>query len=938
MILKGTTVASKIVPSDSLDNYATHDEEYGVGGHRSVINITQRDAISAEKRKAGMTVYVNDEEKEYRLVGGIENTNWKLEVDSDVVNEATNTALANKVDKEANKQLSEQNYTTAEKNKLANLTDNFKGGYNNATERNAELPNPQDNWYVLQFDTDTFWFYKDNVWTDTASKSTGDMLKSIYDPTGINGDAFSMANMVETLEKKIFTRLEREKLAGIEAGAEKNKVNTVNGKTGTVILTKADFSDLNRVNNTPDNEKIVMEAGRTTGTLSINGQTFNGSVNKTITVEATGSNITFATNAEVATGTASDKAVAPNTIANNYHNKNAVDSMITNLELANTGYNVFEMPKYELNLEILTTERWIDGKPIYRKTINCGALPNNNTKLVDHGITGYEMLRPDLSSCYTAAAGFSFALPRASTTLSGVIDLAITATQVRIITGTAWTGYNNTFVTINYTKLADNTTSPVAKVPIILEGLTELPSPKLGIEVLTASRHPVTGKPIYSKTVDCGFLANTVNGLTITPVNVSTTTDYMQVIAESSCVVIPGVGNFSFGVHMPWYTLASQIGAYIEDGQIVIGVGSPQGNKKAYVTVEYTKASDTALSPAALIGGRGMSLYEHWLSVGNTGTEEQFIDDMKGKITTDILTSEQLAQLNGRLLAFGEYSYKNATAVAHTIGTSKIPVFTTRKTGELIATNASQFTLKANVTYFLDFNIYASPITTELGVSIINDLDSTVILNKDVTTLTMLSSGTYFTPTIDTPISLRIMSHNNTTSGTVTTAIIDSGIKITEYSTVDLKISRLTINGSVVDENNNVDLQGVGNLASPKINAEVLTEYRHPVSSKPIYTKTIAFGALPSSTTKTVSLGIVDTIDALWIDPAFSHGSTFPVPSSYYANSDGYTMTASASGKSVTAKTNGNYSGHSPYVTVRYTKTADTASSPIRLVGGNIIL
>ena len=34
--------------------------------------------------------------------------------------------------------------------------------------------------------------------------------------------------------------------------------------------------------------------------------------------------------------------------------------------------------------EVKTDEKWIDGKPIYRKTIICGALPNNTTKNVAH--------------------------------------------------------------------------------------------------------------------------------------------------------------------------------------------------------------------------------------------------------------------------------------------------------------------------------------------------------------------------------------------------------------------------------------------------------------------------------------------------------------------------------------------------------------------------
>ena len=74
--LSGTLVASRIVPSDSLDTYATHDAEWGRDGHRSVATITDRDAITDQRRKEGMTVWVQAEAKQYRLIGGIANSNW----------------------------------------------------------------------------------------------------------------------------------------------------------------------------------------------------------------------------------------------------------------------------------------------------------------------------------------------------------------------------------------------------------------------------------------------------------------------------------------------------------------------------------------------------------------------------------------------------------------------------------------------------------------------------------------------------------------------------------------------------------------------------------------------------------------------------------------------------------------------------------------------
>ena len=939
MTLKGTVLASRIVPSDSNDTYGTHEDEYGIGGHRSVINIAARDAIPDARRKTGMTVYVNDINKEYRLVNGITNTNWVLEPDSSVINDATNTALATKVDKEVGKQLSQENYTTAEKQKLANLTDNFKGGYATNQEMIDGVPNPQTNFYVLRFDTNTFWYYKSNAWTNTGSLSSGDMLKAIYDPTGKNGDVFSMANMVETLDAKIMTALERSKLANIEAGAEKNKVTAVNNKTGNVILTKQDIQ-LSNVDNTADVDKVVKQAGRVAYKLTINGEEYDGSVAKNITVAA--SSITFATDAEVSAGVVADKAIAPKTLADNYYGKASIDTRFSDLHLVTNGYNLYELPSSLLGVEVKMSSRHPESKkPYYTRTVNFGALPNATTKTVNHTIPNVEYINFDFNQSFVLLAGGTYPITVAApANLSQSWYSMVDATKIQMYTGVDRTAATAK-MTLIYTKTTDTAETPTGKVPITLQGLSELPSANITGEVLTASRHSVTGKPIYTRTFDFGALPNAGNK-TI-PHNIPDVEDISYDYNESAVTI--GTASYPLVLAHPTI-LASSWYPGLSKTNVIMITGSDRTTATAKMVLLYTKTTDTASSPVALLGGkgeRGQGLYEYWLSVGNTGTEEQFVDDMRGKITLDVLTSEQLAQLNGRILTFGQFNYKNATAVAHTIGTTKIPVFTTKKIGELVADNITQFTLKANVTYLLDFSVYASPVTNQLAVAIVNDLDNSLILNKDdtigtSTVLSMLSSGVYYTPLVDTPISLRIVMHNNLTTGTITASIYDSTISITEFSSVELKLSNLTINGKVVDENNNVDLEGVGNLASPKLNTEVLTEFRHSISGKPIYYRTINFGALPNATTKTVTLGIVDAIDTLWIDPTFSHSGSFPIPSNYYANSDGFTFTVSVGGKSVTAKANGNYSAHSAYITVRYTKTADTAASPIRLVGGNVIV
>lgn len=56
--IQGTQIIAPIVPFNTDDIYATHDEIYGKGGFRSVTNLTERDAIKELRRKNLMLVGV----------------------------------------------------------------------------------------------------------------------------------------------------------------------------------------------------------------------------------------------------------------------------------------------------------------------------------------------------------------------------------------------------------------------------------------------------------------------------------------------------------------------------------------------------------------------------------------------------------------------------------------------------------------------------------------------------------------------------------------------------------------------------------------------------------------------------------------------------------------------------------------------------------------
>jgi hypothetical protein len=75
-ILGGVQVTGFVAPSDTADVYPAHTEEYGRGGYRTVQDLTDRDAITVERRVEGMLVNVVDTGVVYQLQGGTANTDW----------------------------------------------------------------------------------------------------------------------------------------------------------------------------------------------------------------------------------------------------------------------------------------------------------------------------------------------------------------------------------------------------------------------------------------------------------------------------------------------------------------------------------------------------------------------------------------------------------------------------------------------------------------------------------------------------------------------------------------------------------------------------------------------------------------------------------------------------------------------------------------------
>ena len=96
--------------------------------------------------------------------------------------------------------------------------------------------------------------------------------------------------------------------------------------------------------------------------------------------------------------------------------------------------------------------KWIDGKKIYRKTIDFGALPNNNNKKVPHGISNLGRIIKVEQSIDNNGAGFleiSSGNPN-----NNIFNLYGTATEIGV-TATDNRSGCYAYFTLWYTKTTD---------------------------------------------------------------------------------------------------------------------------------------------------------------------------------------------------------------------------------------------------------------------------------------------------------------------------------------------------------------------------------------------------------------------------------------------------------------------------------------------------
>lgn len=219
----------------------------------------------------------------------------------------------------------------------------------------------------------------------------------------------------------------------VEVGAEQNATDTIATHD---VYTEGQFKDdqLQEHNHDLKQGDALINKGSTTVDSDISSLVFgNGSLYGYIGI----SNNTGRTGT---TTHGKQKAVFVYIKATSGLSENAQDNVINTLN---------EQRSYSTE-EVNTGEKWLSGQPIYRKTIDCGYLPNAGNKTIAHSIIGFDQAIK-IFGVASSALGNNYPLPYVTLTNELNINLFVDRTNIELSTGIDRSAFY-CYVTIEYTK------------------------------------------------------------------------------------------------------------------------------------------------------------------------------------------------------------------------------------------------------------------------------------------------------------------------------------------------------------------------------------------------------------------------------------------------------------------------------------------------------
>ena len=136
-----------------------------------------------------------------------------------------------------------------------------------------------------------------------------------------------------------------------------------------------------------------------------------------------------------------------------------LNDIVISLNVKETGFYIEnEVPTGGLFIPIFSTDTNanLEYRPMFRVVVDFGALPNNTTKAVPHGITttqDYSIIRLSGVATDPGATTLDSAIPLPFVGNNPLeVELEMDATDILITTGMNRTNYTRTFIVIEYIK------------------------------------------------------------------------------------------------------------------------------------------------------------------------------------------------------------------------------------------------------------------------------------------------------------------------------------------------------------------------------------------------------------------------------------------------------------------------------------------------------
>lgn len=223
---------------------------------------------------------------------------------------------------------------------------------------------------------------------------------------------------------------------------------------------------------------------------------------------------------------------------------------------------------------------WVDGKPLYEKTVHFGSLPSNASKNVAHNISNFEMLI-SLITTAKASNGTCYFIPHTVTRSSDAyyqLKVNVDATNITIETGTDRTTLD-AYCTLRYTKTTDSAGSGMWTLQGVPAAHYSTSEQIIGTWI--------DGSTLYEKTVEFGALPNaTGKSVNHNISNLKTVVDargFARNTTQGYRLPIP---------HSHRNNVNAQIQLEITNSTVDIYTGTDRsGYTESFITIRYTKTT-----------------------------------------------------------------------------------------------------------------------------------------------------------------------------------------------------------------------------------------------------------------------------------------------------------------------------------------------------------